>query len=43
MYKVIENLHLLWMGIWIHHHAIMTTLVGPDFGSQLKSLVAPWD
>jgi hypothetical protein len=27
-----ENIHLLWMGIWIHHHTITTALVGPDLG-----------
>ena len=40
IYKVIDNLHMLWMGIWIHHHAITTTVVGPDFGSIVKSKVA---
>ena len=35
IYKVIDNLHMLWMGmgIWIHHHAI--TLVDQDFWSSL--------
>ena len=33
---------MLWMGIWIHHHAVTTTLVGPDSKSQLKSWVTAW-
>jgi hypothetical protein len=24
-WKVFDNLHMLWMGIWIHHYAIITT------------------
>ncbi len=32
IYKMFENIHLLWIGIWIHHHAITTALVGPDLG-----------
>ncbi len=28
--KVFDNLHILWMGRWIHHHAVVTTFVGPD-------------
>jgi ABC-type lipopolysaccharide export system ATPase subunit len=40
--KVIDNLHMLWMGIWIHHHAITTTLAGPDLGSRLKTQVIAW-
>ena len=41
IYKVIDNLHMLWMGIWIHHHAIAitTTLVGPDLENRMKTLV----
>ena len=26
IYKVIDNLHMLWMRIWIHHYAVTTTL-----------------
>jgi hypothetical protein len=37
MYKVFDNVHMLWMGIWIHHHAITTAVVGPDLGRRLKS------
>ena len=36
IYKVIDNLHMLWMGVWIRHHAVTTKLVGPDLGSQLN-------
>ncbi len=39
MYKVFDNVHMLWMGIWIHHHAITTAVVGPDMGGRLKSNV----
>jgi hypothetical protein len=43
IWKVIDNLHMLWMGIWIHHHAITNTLVNPDLGRSLKSfLVTAW-
>jgi hypothetical protein len=30
--KVCDNFHMLWMGRVIYHHAIITTLVGPDLG-----------
>jgi hypothetical protein len=36
IYKVIDNLHMLWMGIWVHHHAITTTLVDPDLENRMK-------
>jgi hypothetical protein len=40
---VFDNLHMLWMGIWIHHHAITAGLVNQNLGSQLKSRrVTPW-
>jgi hypothetical protein len=39
---VFDNLHMLWMGIWIRHNAIPTTLAGPDLGSRLKSWVTAW-
>jgi len=37
-YKVIANLYMLWMGVWIHDHAILTTLVSPDLWSKLRSV-----
>jgi uncharacterized protein YfaT (DUF1175 family) len=36
--KVFDNHHMLWMGIWIHHHAVTATLVSPDFGSPAEIL-----
>jgi len=37
-FQVIDNLHMMWMGIWFHHHAVTNKCVGPpDVGSQLKS------
>jgi hypothetical protein len=30
-YKVFETIHMLWMGRWVHHHAITTILVRPKF------------
>ncbi len=30
IYNEFGNVHMLWMGIWIHHHVVTTTLVGPD-------------
>jgi len=31
--KVLDSLHMLWMGIWVHHHAATATLTnGPDLG-----------
>jgi len=35
----LTNVYILWMGIWIHHHAVTTTFVYQDAGSQLKSSV----
>ncbi len=32
IYKVFDNVHMLWMGRWIDHHAVTTALVGPDLG-----------
>ena len=32
IYKVFENLHLLWMDIWLHTYTITTTDVSPDLG-----------
>jgi hypothetical protein len=31
IYKVFETIHMLWMGRWVHHHAITTILVCPKF------------
>ncbi len=39
MHNVFDNVHMLWMGIWIHHHAITTAVVGPDLGGRLKTEV----
>ncbi len=39
MYKVFDNVNVLWMDMWIHHHAVISKVVGPDFGSRLKSEV----
>ena len=33
MYKVFENLQVLWMGIWLHIHIIATRDISPDLGS----------
>jgi hypothetical protein len=41
MYNVFDNVHMLWMGIWIQHNAVTTAVVGPDFGGRLKSEVTP--
>jgi hypothetical protein len=30
IYKVLEHLQLLWMGIWLHTHTIKTSNVYPD-------------
>ena len=30
IYKVIDKHYMLWMGIWSPHHAVTTTLAGPD-------------
>jgi hypothetical protein len=30
IYKVFECFHMLWMGRWIHNHAISTVVVGPE-------------
>jgi hypothetical protein len=39
MYKVIGNHQMLWMGIWMHHHLITTTLGTADLECELKLLV----
>ena len=33
IWKVFENLHMLWMGTWIYHNAVTTICVNPDLGS----------
>ncbi len=33
IYKVIAKHYMMWMGIWSPHHAVTTTLVGPDLES----------
>ena len=40
--NVFGNSHMQWMGIWIHHQAITTARVGPDFGIPPKSWVSAW-
>ena len=37
--KVFENLHMQWMGMWSHHHCVITPGASPDLGNQQKSLV----
>jgi hypothetical protein len=34
IYKVFDNLHMQWMGIWIHHHFIFTAGASSDLGNQ---------
>ena len=38
LYKVLEHLQLLGMGIWMHIHSVTTTDVSPDLGGSAKSL-----
>ena len=40
IWKMFGTIHMLWMGIWIHHHAIFTLLVvsRPRFGESEKVL-----
>ena len=33
-YNMIDNLYMLWNGVWIRYRAIITTLAGPDLGSH---------
>ncbi len=42
MYKVFDNVHMLWMGIWIQHHAVTTAVIGPNLVGWLKSEVTAW-
>ena len=37
--EVFEKLHMLWMGIWIHHHSIVQDLSAQVFRFQLNSWV----
>ncbi len=40
IYNTFEHLHLLWMGIWVHTHTIITADISPDLGERyLKSKV----
>jgi len=34
--KLVDNLHMQWMGKWSYHHAITTTCVGQELERQLK-------
>ena len=39
--KAVNNFHMLWMGIWVHHTKAMSTMcVGQYLGSLLKSFTA---
>jgi hypothetical protein len=38
MNKVLEHLHLLWIGIWLHTHTVTTTDISPDWGDLAESL-----
>jgi hypothetical protein len=35
---VLEHLHLLWIGIWLHTHTVTTTDISPDWGDLAESL-----
>jgi len=39
IYKVFDNTHMQWMGIWIHHHFIIEAGANPDVTTQHKSWV----
>ena len=39
IWKVFDNLHMQWMGIWSHHHCVITTGASPGLGKQQKSWV----
>ena len=39
IWEVIDNLHMLWMVIWIRHHAGINTFVRPDLVSRQNALV----
>jgi len=36
--EVFEHLQLQWMGIWLHTHAITTTVISPDLGEKANIL-----
>ena len=38
IYKVLEHLKQLWMGIWQHTHTVATTDVSPYLGEFAKIL-----
>ncbi len=43
IYRVLDNVHMLWMGTAIYHNAITNTCVNPDVGSPLKFYItAVW-
>ncbi len=31
VYKVFKYLHMLWMGIWVHHYTVIPVRVGAEF------------
>ena len=33
--------HTQWIGLWIPHHAVTTTILGPNLERQLKSWITP--
>jgi hypothetical protein len=40
IWKVLDKLHMLWMGIWSHLEAMSTTCICQNLGSLLKSFTA---
>ncbi len=44
IYKVFDNVHMLWMGTWIHHHAITTaqTILSVGEWNQIILSVGEW-
>jgi hypothetical protein len=44
IYKVFDNVHMLWMGIWIHHHAVTTaqTILSVGEWNQTILSVGEW-
>jgi hypothetical protein len=38
IHMVLEHLHLLWIGIWLHTHTTTTTDVSPNLGELVESL-----
>jgi hypothetical protein len=39
IYKVFDNVHMLLMGIWIHHHAVTTAQTILSVGEWLGTIV----